>query len=246
MALRTSLSLQRNMPTSAEGFVDRTQRLKADLVAQGRRVQMMIGGAFDAIFTGSTQQALLVKTQDDEIDTVDVAIERACVELLTDATRSGAELQPEQLRAVLMIVKINNELERTADVAVELADVVIQHKLGSQAFPDTFKVMANSVVGIVRDVNTCVGNLDPRLANIVLQSQHAVTAFKDALLRNAELKLSKGEMSADFAFSLHEIATACEIIADHCTNIAEQVIYLTTGAIVRHGQTAWERVGDKT
>jgi phosphate uptake regulator len=52
-------------------------------------------------------------------------------------------------------------------------------------------------------------------------------------------------MSADFAFALHEVATACEIIADHCTNIAEQVIYLTTGAIVRHGLNAWERVEQK-
>jgi phosphate transport system protein len=212
-------------------------------VAQGRRVQGMIDGAFDAIFTLSLARAQAVKAQDDEIDAVDVAIERASVELLTDATRSGAELSPEQLRAVLMIVKVNNELERTADVAVELAELVEHNKIGSRAFPDTFKVMANSVVGIVRDVNTSVANLDPALANIVLQSQHAVTAFKDAVLRNAEVKLSKGEMTADFAFTLHEIATACEIIADHCTNIAEQVIYLTTGAIVRHGQTAWERVG---
>jgi phosphate transport system protein len=231
------------MPTSAEGFIDRTQSLKADLVAQGRRVQAMISGAFDAIFTSSAQLASDVKAQDDEIDSVDVAIERACVDLLTDATRSGAELSPEQLRAVLMIVKINNELERTADIAVELAELVIEHKLGVQKFPDTFRVMANSVVGIVRDVNTCVANLDPALANIVLQSQHAVTAFKDAIVRTAELKLSKGEMSAELAFTLHEIATACEIIADHCTNIAEQVIYLTTGAIVRHGHSSWERVG---
>ena len=46
-------------------------------------------------------------------------------------------------------------------------------------------------------------------------------------------------MNVDFAFRLHEVATQCELIADHCTNIAEQVIYLTTGAIVRHMTNSW-------
>ncbi len=240
------------MTTDTEGFVQRTHRLKGDLVAQGKRVQGVLEAAFDAIFSGSLERAAWVKNQDDLIDAVDVELERACVQLLTDATKRDradtSELNPEQLRAVVTIVKVNNELERTADVAVELADMVLAAKIGGaagQAFPETFRVMANSVVGIVRDVNTAVLRDDPNLANIVLQSQHAVTAFKDALLRDAEQKMVRGQMSADFAFSLHEVATACEIIADHCTNIAEQVIYLTTGAIVRHGLNAWERVEQK-
>jgi phosphate uptake regulator len=68
----------------------------------------------------------------------------------------------------------------------------------------------------------------------VLQSQHAVTAFKAAILRDAEEKIAKGAMGVDFAFRLHELASQCELMADHCTNMAEQVIYVTTGAIVRH------------
>ena len=95
----------------------------------------------------------------------------------------------------------------------------------------------------MRDVNQSLSRSDPSLANIVLQSQHAVSAFKDAILRDAEEKLARGLMSADFAFALHEIATACEIIADHCTNVAEQVIYQTTGSIVRHVPTGWGKVG---
>lgn len=232
------------MPTAQEGFVERTKQLKKELVGQGRLVQSMLDTAFAATFDSNIEKAAWVKAQDDQVDRVDVALEQACVRLLADATKQGAELAPEQLRAVLMIVKVNNELERTADVAVELAELVLAGGAGvGRVFPETFKVMANSVVGIVRDVNTAVMNDDPQLANIVLQSQHAVTAFKDAILRDAEEKLSRGLMAADFAFVLHELASACEIIADHCTNIAEQVIYLTTGAIVRHGTTSWEKVG---
>jgi phosphate transport system protein len=99
--------------------------------------------------------------------------------------------------------------------------------------------MANSVIGILRDVNTAVLRNDAPLANIVLQSQHAVSSFKAAILRDAEEKISRGQMTVDVAFRLHEIASQCEIIADHCTNVAEQVIYLTTGAIVRHMPNSW-------
>jgi phosphate transport system protein len=232
------------------GFVQRTQRLKDDLVAQGRRVQAVVEAAFDSIFTASAERASWVKAQDDLIDSVDVALEQASVQLLADATRrdgpDSGNLTAEQLRAVLTIVKINNEFERTADVAVDLAEMVLASKIGAaHPFPATFRVMANSVVGIVRDVNTAIMRDDPSLANIVLQSQHAVTAFKDALLRDSEDKLIRGEMNADFAFAIHEVGTACEIIADHCTNMAEQVIYLKTGAIVRHGLNAWERIDQK-
>jgi phosphate transport system protein len=228
------------MTASTEGFTKRTNRLQADLVEQGRRVQAMLEGAFESLFEHNAERAGVVVTQDDVIDAADVEIERACVALLTDATRQNAELDSQQLRMVLTIAKINNEMERVADVAVDLAELAQQVTAANGSpLPDTFRVMANSVIGILRDVNTAVLHNDPVLANIVLQSQHAVTAFKSAILRDAEEKIARAQMTVDVAFRLHEIATQCEIIADHCTNIAEQVIYVTTGAIVRHMPNSW-------
>jgi len=202
----------------------------------------MLEAAFESLFNNNPERAGWVRMQDDVIDNADVSIERACVTLLTDATRQGAELDTGQLRAVLTIVKVNNELERIADVAADLAEHVEVPRAAPMEYPDTFRVMANSVIGIMRDVSTAVQRNDPALANIVLQSQHAVTAFKAAIVRDAEERIAKGRMSVDSAFMLHEIAGQCEAIADHCTNIAEQVIYLTTGAIVRHMPTSWVEV----
>jgi phosphate uptake regulator len=70
-----------------------------------------------------------------------------------------------------------------------------------------------------------------------------VWAFKSALVREAEQNLAKGVINPELAFHLVELAGMCEVIADHCTNIAEQVIYQTTGAIVRHMESAWVQVG---
>ncbi|HLP83420.1 MAG TPA: PhoU domain-containing protein [Phycisphaerales bacterium] len=233
------------MPTTAEGFASRTQQIKADLVAQGTRVQGMLELAFSALFERKSNLASQSIEMDEAVDKADVAIEQAAVALLTDATREGASLDAQQLRAVLTIVKANNELERVADVAVDIAEMVPAVASIATAFPDTFRVMANSVIGILRDTNTSLSRNDPAMANIVLQSQHAVWAFKAALLREAEQQVAKGKYSVEFAFHLHETASMCEVIADHCTNIAEQVIYQTTGAIVRHAENCWVEVPRK-
>src|SRR5687768_10523681 len=78
------------MPTSPEGFARRLNRLKADLVDQGRRVQSLIEAAFDTAFSRDTVAAQRVVAQDEVIDRVDLDIERASVSLLTDATREHA------------------------------------------------------------------------------------------------------------------------------------------------------------
>ncbi len=227
------------MTTNAPPFSDRIEALRGEVVSQGRRVQQLLEAAFGAFFLRDEAAASAAIKQDDEVDRVDVAIEQDCVQLLTDATRQGAALESGQLRAVLTVVKINNELERIADAGVEIAERVGSVKAISATFPDTARVMANSSVGILRDSISSFARNDPRMSKIVLQSQHAVTAFKDAVLRDSEERIAKGTMSVDLAFQLHEVASQCELIADHCTNIAEQIIYLTTGAVVRHTEAQW-------
>jgi phosphate transport system protein len=231
------------MPTNAEGFSQRTTQLKGDLVSQGSRVLGTLELAFAALFGRDRALAAQAIASDDAIDNADVAIEQAAVQLLLDATRESAALDARQLREVLTIVKANNELERIADVAVDLAELVGELGKNHEAFPDTFRVLANSCVGILRDTNASLARGDAQLGNIVLQSQHAVWAFKSALIREAEQNLVKGTLSPEFAVHLVEIAGMCEVLADHCTNIAEQVIYLATGAIVRHTESAWVKVG---
>lgn len=230
------------MPMSPEGFADRIALLRQDIVAQARRVQRLAEAAFESFFSRDPSAAAAAVAADDEIDRIDVEIERACVALLLDATREGAHLDPAQLRQALTIVKVNNELERIADVGVAVAESVAKLPTAMPPCPPTVRVMTNSVIGILRDVGLSVDRTDPRLAKVVLQSEDAVAAFKAALLRNAEEQIAAGRMPVDFAFAIHELATQCEDIADHCTNIAEQIIYQATGTIVRHMEGHWVEV----
>lgn len=233
------------MPADPNPFSDRIARLKAELVAQARNVQALVEAACDSAFMRDQDAAQRSILMDEPIDRVDVEIEKEAVRLLTDATAAGAALRPDQLRMVLTIVKVNNELERIADCGVEIAELVKPLASQNVPLPDTLRVIANSVVGILRDAGTSLDRADAHLARIVLASEDAVEAFKKAILREAQTQVSTGRMSVDMAFLLQEVTALFETMAEHCTNIAEQVLYLTTGTIVRHMGGHWEEVPQK-
>ena len=226
------------MPTTPEGFRRRIELLTAEIVAQAGRAQAVVESAIDSVFTADAARARRAIEQDAEVDRVDVEIERTAVALLGDATREGAALSSDQLRIVLTVVKVNNEIERIADAGVAIAEMSAGGCAPAQP-PDTFRVMANSVIGILETTARSYERRDERLARAVLASDDAVLAFKQVLLRESQEQIAAGRRTVDSAFALQTMATNLERIADHCANIAEQVIYLATGSIVRHLGGRW-------
>ncbi len=217
-------------------FTTNLARLKNDLVTQGTRVNELILRAVECFFDLDADKASLVVESDAVIDKVNVEIERAAVPLL-----AMGESDEHQIRSVLTIVKINNELERMADCAVNIAETVVEVGSLSQAVPPTFRVMANSVIGMIRDANRSLENLDTELAEQVLAFDDTVDRFKHEIIMDAEEKVASGDFNAQFAFRLLNVTKNLERIADHCTNICEQVIYVESGLIVRHLPEGWSK-----
>lgn len=230
------------MPTTTKEFRSRLDDLRARLVEQGKLVQEIVEAAFECVYDRDGDRAEGLLVLDDRVDEADLAIEQAAVALLGDATRDGCSLEDSQLRAVLTAVKVNNELERIADAATAIAERVVGLGDRETRFPKTTRVMTNSVVGIIHETVKCYSSLDPIGARAVLASEEAVLNFNQIILRDAELRVADGRMTADLAFDLHEIVSQAVLMADHCTNIAEQVIYAATGAVVRHREGAWKDI----
>lgn len=226
--------------SQTNGFTTKLGLIRGELNAQGRRVVAICDAAFEAFFDDNAEAAQKAAALDDEIDRVDVALEQQAVVLLCDAAREANELPPEQLREVLVVVKANNELERIADCAVHISEHV-SRRSGAE-IPETFRVLCNSVIGIVRDVCRALEQRDPDTAKLVLRAEDTVRGFKNAVLRDAEQAIAAGDMAVETAFLLHELASCCEHIADHSTNMAEQVLYAVTGTIVRHCEAGWIEV----
>ena len=214
-------------------FEKKLQQLRNDLVTQGDRVYQLTLRAVECYFDRDRETSEQVIAADEVIDRADVEIERASIPLL-----AMGETDEHQIRFVLTIVKINNELERIADCAVSIAEVVRKSD-PDDLTPSTFRVMANSVIGMVRDANRAYRDLNVNLAEQVLGFDDTVGQFKLEIGMNAEESVAAGTISVGSAFRLRTVTAQLELMADHCTNICEQVIYLESGKIVRHRSEGW-------
>jgi len=216
-------------------FQARLDELRTRISAQSDRVYDLLLRAVDVAFDLDPDRARELVGEDEAIDREDVEIERACVSTLT-----LPESDEYRVRAVVAIVKINNELERIADCAVNIAAVVEEYGDDfSERPPATFRVMANSVIGIVRDASRALAELNVDLAQQVLGFDETVTTFKDEIGLDAEQRVAEGSFSVSFAFRLRTIVAQLERAADHATNICEQVIYLQSGKTVVHRGGKW-------
>lgn len=224
---------------------ERLHSLKQELVEQGRHVLRIAEAAVQAIFEKDASLAGKVIAEDEQVDRVDIRIERLAVELLTESMQlcsagvSDAPFSPYQVRMILTIVKVNNELERIADLAVAMVSRMQAWVNLPGDPPRRFRVMANSVIGMIEHSILSLEHMNTEAARLVLTSDDATEAFREAILRENEEELAGGNRSAEYAFALNRVAAAIARMADHCTNIAEQVIYVETGKIVRHTDQQW-------
>jgi phosphate transport system protein len=188
----------------------------------------------DCFFDSDAAKAREVVQADEAIDRADVDIERRSIPLL-----AMGQTEAHAIRSVLTIVKVNNELERIADDGVSIAERVFESRAFTERTPNTFRVMANSVLGMLRDATRSLEREDAGLARQVLLFDDTVQRFKQEILLDAEQQVAKGQFSPGFAFRLLAVVKSVERIADHATNICEQVIYLRRGLIVRHRPEGW-------
>jgi len=223
-------------------FAERIHALRGDLTEQGEDVRKMIEDAFDAIFTRDQETARRVIAEDDEVDRVDLQVEQDALNILCDVATVESTLDAKSLREVLVCVKVNNEIERVADAACAVAEQVIELADRTTPFPDTTRVITNSVVGIVRDTVGAFARFDAERAKVVLRSEGTALRFADKVFQSTERRVADGRMEPEVAFHLHAIVHQCVLVADHCTNIAEQVIYAACGAVVRHSGGEWVEI----
>ncbi len=208
-------------------------------MTQGALVREMVEHSFDSIFARDLDVAKKVLESDDEVDRIDLKVEQDAVNILCDVSSATDGLGADRLRELLVCVKVNNELERIADAAGAVAERVIELADRTTPFPESTRVITNSVIGILRDAIGAFAGFDAERAKVVLRSEDAVLKFSEKIFRSSEQRVADGRMEPDVAFHLHHIVHQCELVADHCTNIAEQVIYVKTGAIVRHTGAGW-------
>lgn len=223
------------MASSARSSLDfYTTALENHLVSMARTVEGSVNRSFEALLSRNAEIASGVFITEPRINESEILVDEHAVRLL----RRGG-LSQEDVRHVVATLKINNDLERMGDLAVNICQCVIA--LCQAPDSDTPAELVSMVPPVRAMVARCLGALIHRnvtLASEVLESEDAVDRQRD---RTVEILLSAVKKEPSLAIvNIQYILAArhMERIADHATNIAEDVVFWLRGVDIRHSRNS--------
>lgn len=208
-------------------------KLKKKILYLCATVEENVQQAVKAFIEQDKRLALSVIDIDRKIDQIEIDVEEDCLKLL-------ALYQPVavDLRYVVSILKINNDLERIGDLAVNIAEKVAYHYTESNnkiVIPFDYKKMSEKVKNMLKDSLDALVKYDAEIAKRVCKADDEVDEMNAEMHNKLREEMSKHPDCIDYLFQFISVSRNLERIADHATNIAEDVIYMIKGHIVRHG-----------
>ncbi|MFO7971295.1 MAG: phosphate signaling complex protein PhoU [Desulfobacterales bacterium] len=206
------------------------EKLKKRILSLGAMVEERVYMATKAIENRDSELADKIINSDYEIDEMEVDIEEDCLKIL-------ALYQPVavDLRFITAVIKINNDLERIADEAVNIAQGVKYISKGKKLhFDFDFHSMAEKAEAMLKKSLDALVNLDVDLAFKVCLLDDEVDKINAKAHRMVKDFIKDNPDQGEYFINLLLISRHLERIADHATNIAEEVIYLIEGEIIRH------------
>ena len=213
-------------------FAEELKTLKQKLFQMGLLVEGAIEKSFEALTHRSEERVKTVLEDEKVINQLEIEIDETGHTLL-------ALVQPmaRDLRLITMTLKINTDLERMGDHAVNIAEKS-QSLIGQPPLKMEFplEAMAAAVQKMVRDALDCFMNENVDLARKVLESDDKIDDLNDRLHEDMATLMEHDPSSVRRALHLIMIGRNLERIADCATNIAEDVIYMSEGRIIRHAK----------
>jgi phosphate transport system protein len=205
-------------------------RLKKMLMSLCEVVEQNLRQAVEAIKTRNMALAKTVIAGDIEIDQMEVDVEEECLKIL-------ALYQPVaiDLRFIITALKINNDLERIGDLAVNLAERGTF--LAGQQREDVtldFDAMTEKTKSMVHRSLEALVNMDSKLAYEVCAADDEVDQINHQMFLIVQDEIRAHPEQSESLIHLLSASRHLERVADHATNIAEDVIYMIEGRIVRH------------
>ena len=204
--------------------------LKDDLIQMGRLAEIAIGDAIRALLVRDLELAEDVLRSDDAINRLELAIDERCL-------RAMALYQPAagDLRFIAMALKINNDLERIGDQAVNIAERAVELMKEPPLNPlmDIPRMAELVQMMLTQSVDAFVQR-NAELARAVCARDDQIDALDDQIFRELLAYMFEDHAAISRAVQLILVSRHLERVADHATNIAEDVIYLAEGRQVKH------------
>lgn len=213
--------------------IPQMDELKARLVAYGQFVQDMIEKSRRALVTRQPELPReIIDNDEPRANKTEIELEAECTSLI-------ARHQPmaKDLRTILMVMGITNDLERIADHSVNIAEAVVEHINGTSLRPDDDVLeMFEETIRMVDEAIRAFITEDPALGQRVCESDNTVDDLATRILEALSASMTRTPSTVPEKLALLKIAGNLERIADLSTNIGEDVIYMTQGRVIKHHQ----------
>ena len=205
-------------------------RVRQALLKMGGMVEGMVAKATQSLLDRNNQLCTEVIESDNEVDRLEIEIDEACHLILGTKQPTAVDL-----RFLVAVMKINSDLERIGDSAVNIAQSIEQ--LNEQPALKPYidlPHLSQLVQDMVRKALDAFVRRDARMATDVCQADDAVDGLYKQIFRELLTYMIEDPKTVSRALHLLLVSRNMERIADHATNIAEDVIYYVEGRDIRH------------
>jgi phosphate transport system protein len=213
-----------------EHFAEQLEDLRRRLILQGADVEKQIALAVEALAETDADKARAAIAADEAVDRAEVEIEEAAIQLLALQQPVAVDL-----RLLLGILKINNDLERIGDHAVNIAEgamrMVTQRPV--KPFID-IPHMAQVAKSMLKDSLDSFVNRDPALARTVIRRDDILDEKNESIIRELLTYMAEKPSLISYCLELISISKNLERVGDLATNIAEDTIYIAQAKVVKH------------
>ena len=211
-------------------FESELQALKNQLLTMGALVEERVHRAVQSLINRREEEAERIIASDAEVNDLQIDIDERCLRLLATQTPLAVDL-----RLITSAMKINADLERVGDQAVNIAENVLK-LLPQPPLKPLIDIprMAAIAEKMIRDSLDAFVRRDPELARDVLRRDDEVDELKDQVFRELLTYMMADPGTIHRALALILISRNLERIGDHATNIAEDVIFIMEAKDVRH------------
>jgi phosphate transport system protein len=205
--------------------------LKKSLLDYAAHVENMINKSIKGLLDRDRHILNEVIEKDEpKANDFEIELEERCMVLI-------AKFQPaaKDLRTIMMAAQMNNDLERMGDLAVNIVESALYliEKEPLKPFID-IPNMARIVSQMVKDSIDAFNNEDAKLAQNICERDQLIDDLKDQILRELVTYMMANPANIERAFQIIRIANGLERIADHSTNLCEDLIYIVEGRVIKH------------
>ncbi len=210
---------------------ERITNIKKNLIEYAGLVENMIDKALQGLLERELQPLKEIIEKDElRSNKFELEIDDLCISTI-------AQFQPKarDLRTILMVLRINNDLERIADHAVNIAEssAFLIERPALKPLIDIPRMSQISVRMLKDSINAFI-NEDVELAYDVCMRDSGVDELRDQILRELIMYMSSSPTTIERAFQLIRISSNLERIADLSTNISEDIIFMVQGRVIKH------------